>query len=535
LRYVPWAVAIVCACGITRPATGQRPADAVAVEPGELERRTDLIGRLVVVDDHVKYYVPRTGSNPDELQLKRTPITFQVPRGLRPRGSTPMSAVVVRGVLAREEGRLVCQVSELKPVSGDLDRLERGLASLTPNDFETRKAWALWAERRAGDFKDQALLNRARALEGEALSIESKVKRLGVDAPAEWLAMAQDARRRQVPESDSGALAHRAFRAKLAAATSEAELKTLIEQIEAFFPGAAADKASGRVNLAQWETPYTDDPARTYRDRETPPHVRKGFDRRLWTDATVRLLEIEAAQDLPAAIAASERASSLVPERPNLAASMLEKATRLARQDVGSLRLSEVKAVAAAIRERLRQPEEATNVLADWLKIQRDRLSATDAEGPVDLANLYDELLDDHVTSVELLRKAWRIDPSSKAIAEALRSRGFRKVKDEWVESAPASPVNPPAGANTPPVAMNSQGLLGLTADEVTARLAVKPNRVNFVGSKGQLIEQRIYHLDTKRVRFVNLLHSPGELKPRVIADYTLPSSNMKGGVGPAR
>jgi hypothetical protein len=197
--------------------------------------------------------------------------------------------------------------------------------------------------------------------------------------------------------------------------------------------------------------------------------------------------------------------------------------------------LSEVKAVAAAIRERLRQPEEARTVLADWLKIQRDRLSATDAEGPVDLANLYEELLDDHVTSVELLRKAWRIDPSSKAIAEGLRSRGFRKVKDEWVESAPASPVNLPAGANTPPVAMNSRGLLGLTADEVTARLAVKPNRVNFVGSKGQLIEQRIYHLDTKRVRFVNLLHSPGELKPRVIADYTLPSSNMKGGVGPAR
>jgi hypothetical protein len=97
--------------------------------------------------------------------------------------------------------------------------------------------------------------------------------------------------------------------------------------------------------------------------------------------------------------------------------------------------------------------------------------------------------------------------------------------------------VNPSTGAgtNVPPAAIISQGLLGLTADEVTVRLAVKPNRVNFVGSKGQLIEQRIYHLDTKRVRFVNLLHSRGELKPRVIADYTLPSSSMKGGLGPAR
>ena len=236
MRYLLWAAAVVCACGTTGKAWGQKPADAVAVEPDELERRSDLVGRLVVVDDHVKYYVPRNGSEPDELQLKRTPITFQVPRSLRPTGSTRLSAVVVRGVLAREEGRLVCQVSELKSVSGDLDRLERGLASLSPKDFETRKAWALWAERRASAFKDQPLLERAKVIEGEALRIESDMKRMGVDAPAEWLAMAQEARQRQVPESESGALGHRAFRAKLAAATGEAELKTLIEQIEAFFP-----------------------------------------------------------------------------------------------------------------------------------------------------------------------------------------------------------------------------------------------------------------------------------------------------------
>ena len=117
------------------------------------------------------------------------------------------------------------------------------------------------------------------------------MKRLGVDAPAEWLAMAQEARRRQVPESDSGALGHRAFRAKLAAATSEAELKTLIEQIEAFFPDAAADKESGRVNLARWETAVRRR-SRGHLSRRTPPHVRKGLDRRLWADATVRLLEI---------------------------------------------------------------------------------------------------------------------------------------------------------------------------------------------------------------------------------------------------
>ena len=99
MRYLALSVAIICACGMTPHAVGQMPAEAVAVEPAELERRPDLIGRQVVVDDHVKYYVARTGSEPDELQLKRTPITFQVPRGLRPQASTRITFVIVRGVL----------------------------------------------------------------------------------------------------------------------------------------------------------------------------------------------------------------------------------------------------------------------------------------------------------------------------------------------------------------------------------------------------------------------------------------------------
>lgn len=68
-----------------------------------------------------------------------------------------------------------------------------------------------------------------------------------------------------------------------------------------------------------------------------------------------------------------------------------------------------------------------------------------------------------------------------------------------------------------------------MTAEEVRARLGGKPDRVSYSASKGQMIEQWIYHLDTKQVRFVNLLHAEGVLKPTVIADYTVPSSFPKG------
>jgi hypothetical protein len=518
------------ACCLAAPAMGFVEDEALPVDPAELARRDDLIGKVVVIDDHVAYYVPRNGLEPDELQLKRTPITFLIPRKLRPRSSTRMSSVIVRGVFQRNEGRLVCEVTDLASVASDLDRLEQGLSSLGAKDSETRKAWARWAERRAKDFKDEPLRKRARALEAEALRIEADMKRLGVDAPQEWLALAQDARRRQVSEPEPSAQGHRALRAKLAVATDAALLKGVIQEIEAFFPKAAADVASGHVNLAPWEGPYAEDPAGAYRTASLP--VRKGLDRRLWADATERFLELQVSRDIQSALALAQRAETTLPEKKGLAGRLIEKAIRQARQDLGALRQSEVKDLAGVLRDKLGQPAEALGVLRDWLKVQQGRLSATDAEGPLLLANLYEELLQDRVTALELLRKAWRIDPTSKEIAEAFRTRGFRKIQNEWVEAARGA--DPDTGKEAGPALVKSQGLIGLTPEELRLRLGGKPDRVNYIGSRGQLIEQWIY-LDTQRVRYVNLLHTPGDLKPRVVAHYTLPRTSVKGGLGPSR
>ena len=76
-------------------------------------------------------------------------------------------------------------------------------------------------------------------------------------------------------------------------------------------------------------------------------------------------------------------------------------------------RAAEAKELAAIYRDKLRQPDQALLVLREWLEIQRGRLSNTDAEGPLVLANLYDELLQDRGAAVALLRKAWKIDPAS--------------------------------------------------------------------------------------------------------------------------
>ncbi len=200
------------------------------------------------------------------------------------------------------------------------------------------------------------------------------------------------------------------------------------------------------------------------------------------------------------------------------------------------MRLDDVKAMAQVYRERLHQPDQALYLLRDWLKIKQDRLSNTDAEGPLGLAILYEELLQDRATAIELLRKASKIDPNSQEIAEAFRNRGYRKLKDDWIEAVPQQTAKPngPTDAAAP-AAGTSRGLKGLTAEEVGTRIGGKPDRVNYIGTNGQMIEQWIYYLDTKQVRFVNLLHTPGELKPRVVADYSLPLIKLKDGAGSAR
>jgi tetratricopeptide (TPR) repeat protein len=524
-----WPIVIGLFLTMTPAAFSIARDEPVSVEPADLEKRKDLIGKAIMVDDHVGYYVTRSGDDPDELQLKRTPITFLVPRRLRVPGSTRMTSAVVVGVLRDDRGRLVCDVSELRAVPKDMERLERGLAGLAAKDFETRKAWARWAERRAQSFSDKALRERALALEGEALRIESDTKRLGVDAPREWLAMALDARRRQIPEPEPSALAHRAFHSRLGAATVAAELKELIAEIERFFPAAAADRNAGQANLARVESPYAADPAGSY--RSASPEIRKALDRRLWATATERLLTLDAATDLPTAMAVAERAATTLPEKPGLPAQLIASATRKTRQNLGALRLAEVKTLATLYRDKLGQPDEAQKTLREWLKSRQERLSSTDAEGRLLLANLYEELLQDRAACLELLQKAWKIDPGSKEIAEAFRSRGFRKVKDDWIDGAPASEPAP-----TPTAARGQSGakdLRNLTPDEVRLTLG-EPKYISRVGSKGQLMEQWIF-VDTRTIRFVNIVHVPGELRPRVIADYSLPPTALKGVSGSSR
>ncbi len=271
--------------GAAGRASGAEPR-APLIEPSELVRRSELIGRRMVVDDRVAYFQWHKETGVDELYLKRTPVVFRLPPRLRFERAPQAFSARVEGVLRRSGESLWFDVETLELLASDLARLEQGLSGLSPRDVEGRDAWARWAEYRGREFQDQGLIERGRALEGEALRIEAE--RPVADPPRHWLALARRARQREVSEPEPSALAHRALAARLEAAGTVNELETMIAKVASFWP-ASPTAIEPSIDLSHWLAPYAHDPAATY--RLAPEPVRAALTHKLWADATERLAE----------------------------------------------------------------------------------------------------------------------------------------------------------------------------------------------------------------------------------------------------
>lgn len=518
-------LALVLALALAGPSA--RADNPIVVEPAELTRRPDLVGKEVSVDDRVALFQFHPGRDFDEIDLKRTPVVFRLPPRLRYRQPPGAAAARVQGILRREGDRWACDVTAVELLPRDRDRLERAVQALPPTDYDLRGRWAVWAERRGRDFKDEALLERGRALDAEALRIEADRANVA-DRPTLWLSLAQRARDHELPEPAASALAHRALRARLSAARSADELRAVVADVARFFPHAAAPAGPAPADLAKWDAPYAAHPADGY--SAAPPAVRTAFDRRLWADATERLLQRQASDDPKKALALADQASAQLPDRPEVAGTLTELGLRSTADELGSLRLSEVESLAQLYRERLKEPQRARKLLRDWLDEQRTRhLSPTDAEGRVALAGQYERLLGDRDTAVELLQSAWDIDPQSKEVSLAFRTRGFRKVNDEWVDPAharkPQTEAAPDSAASPAPATAAGQKLLNLTPQQVRALLGGKPNRISRSASQGQIIEQWVY-TGPQRDQYINFLRT-GESTARVVGYYSLPHASI--------
>lgn len=520
------------------------------VEPGEITKHTELVGKPISVDDRGGFQYHNETKAFDEINLRRAPeVTFRLPQDLWLRQSPPAAAIRVEGVLHHDRDGWWVEVSSYKAHPPDLSRLNQAIAQLAPSDLEARERWARWALRRGEDFAkmakdrepnrptgEETLLARARQILGENVHYLAD-HAPGKSGPEYWLKLAEQARADRVPEPEPSAQVHRALRAELANATTSESVQAVIRKVEELLP-RAAERPASQFDTAEWEKAYANAPADAY--RAAPADARPTFDHRLWADATERRIRLKIAENPQSTLAMAEEASRLLPDRPQLSAGLLDKGLNDAATEVGRLRQSEMEALAKTYEEKLGQPERARGLKRAWLDDRREhRLSPRDAEGRMVLADQYVSLLGDRGTAASLLIEAYKIDPSLPEAADALRRLGYRKINEEWLEpskakavaskemvgkaAAEAGKTSPGEPETMPARRADSDDLRNATPEDVRARFGGKPNKKVLVAGQGQVTEQWIY-IVARQVHYVNFQRKGAETRPRVVAHYVLPN-----------
>jgi len=273
-RNLSLPAALMVCCSIAKFTFAADPA--VVVEPSELARRPELVGREVIVDDRIRYFLEsKKGQGFDELILKRTEVPFRL--ASRSRYARPPSEpnAVVRGVLKVVDGHLVGEVITLELLPGDSERLDREVARLRPDDFASKRTWAFWAERRGRELNDPKLGAKGVALEADALW--SEASRPGADP----IALADGAADRPIPRFLRDALYHRGFRAAEAKASTPDALDDLANRVRTALPRSGEPTTASAPKV-------DDDPASTYRTATDPE--RAALDRRLLADVLEKSL-----------------------------------------------------------------------------------------------------------------------------------------------------------------------------------------------------------------------------------------------------
>ncbi len=487
----------------------------VEVEPADLAKRKDLIGREVVVDDRVKFFFPVPGKGYPEIILSRTDVPVVLPDRLAYSTSQLSRAVRARGILRKKaDGSLYIDATEAPELfRSDVIRLKAAMATMVPDDLAAHSGWGDWAAKRAKAFDDNELKDLADQLQAKAISIEYRNPRSRT--PDALMALANKARQRGLDEPEPSAIAHVAFRLRLASARTREEYQKIAEEAESVLPNA---KSPAKPNVKVPLDAYAKDPYATY--RESPLGVRAALDRSVWIDAKTQIYRLRAGGDPAQWKSLGEEAKRELPDHPEVGGDLVRRYYEHLTGNVATLRESEMRELARITREDLKQTEKAIALTRSWLDNKRKSLGGSDSEQRVDLASKYLAYLKDRVAAADLTREALKIDPTNRAATDLFQRMGFVKSGDTWRDpSDPAAKPAAPVGDEPGPIGRDDP-LLRLTAAEVKAQLG-EPKRTSRVATQGRVSIQWVYE-STRGAQYIDFVQRAGDPQPIVTGRFSV-------------
>lgn len=486
-------------------------AGPVVVEPPDLARRSDLIGREVVVDGRVRLFQLHRGRGFDEILLRESDVIFRLPPRLIYRDAPSQRVAKIQGTLRKEGSQLVVDVSSVQLLPSDQERLNRGIAALEPRDQKTRLAWARWASRRAEIYQDQELASKARQLRTEAIRMEAESPE--AERPSVAMGLAEQARQLGLDEPLASALAHRAFQARARDARTPEELDALAAEVARFLPASQTPKPG---DAGRWQAAYENDPYAAY--LQADEQARQVLDRQLLADLQERSFREQATAEPTIASELAEQAGRDLPERPRVAQDIKLLGLKTASKDVAKLRRDQVLDLSKDY-ATIGQPDESRQLVRSWLQDRRQKLANRRAvDERIQLAEDFMELDEDRLSALQLLREADSIDPESKLVTDAFRRLGYRRQGEDWVAAIPEQDDDKPTASDDSPSL--DDPLIGMTPEEVVSRLG-KPDRKSQVITQARGTIQWVYQGDGTSAQYINFEKRPG-YPPQVIAHYVL-------------
>jgi hypothetical protein len=482
----------------------------VEVEPADLAKRKDLIGREVVVDDRAKFYFPVPNKEP-EIILERTLVTVVLAPGLSYGGQPSGRSVRVQGVLRRraDGSGLEIQATKLpERWRTDVHRLKAVMAALSAEDAEARSGWGDWAAKRADAFDDDELRTLAIQLQTEAIELEYKKPRNRT--PEAFLALAKKARTKRVSEPLPSAIAHMGFRLRLASVKTIDDFQRIADDVKAFLPDS---KTPAKADVRLPVETYDADPYTTYRG--APRDVRWALDRRLWTDARAEVYRLRAVGKPDEWKALGEEAKAELPDRAEIGGELVRRFYKHRNDNVINLKKSEMLDLAS----NADTPADREAIQRKWLDHQRTRvLTPDDSDQRVELAKDYLNIVKDKSTWAALLQEALEIDASNSAAEDQLRRGGYVKTNGVWHD--PKDPNKPPEDANNNPADGREDPLIGLTPTEVKAQLG-EPKTVSRIASRDRICIQWIYE-GTRGSQYIDFVQDAGHPQPVVTGRFSV-------------
>lgn len=498
------------------PATRVHAQAPQEVEPAELANRKDLIGREVVVDDRVRMFFPSPGKGIVDILLKRTQVPIVLPPGLRYEVSPSARSVRARGILKMGETGLIIEATQAPELfRSDTDRLNKIIATIAPGDIEARSLWGAWAVKRGRAFDDAALVTIGDRLLTEATALERQSP--SVRSPETLIALAKRARARGIAEPMPSSFLHLAFRLRLESAKTIEDYEKIADEVAAFLPDA---RNPGSAPSSPPPESYIKNPESGYAQADA--NTRKALDRRLWTDAVAATYPLRAARAaIPALLTLSNEAGSRLPDRPEVSGELTRRYYETSYDNVAKLRESEMRDLAKAYRDKLKQPEKATALTRNWLDNQREHfLAPNDADQRSDLARKYLDYLKDKKTAAVLLEEAERIDPASREVREMFQRMGYIKAGGTWRDPNDPSSRGSAAAPDDGRGPTKDDPLLGLTPAEVKAQIG-DPKHSTRVITQARVSMQWIYE-GSQGTQYIDFLQRAGDPNPVVVGRYTL-------------